>query len=216
MITYGDQAELFTLIGKRLREDITCWAFGGTAMMFYGFKDDTKDIDLLFEDEKSREAFMTVLKEMGFEEFSPLGIYIPEKLRDRHKPLMLQKGGARFDLFFGKIFRTLLSPRMKEDKYAVHDFKGNRLFRVNVLRTEHIVLLKSVTSRDKDFEDIVTIVRKDKHFDWQHLVNEAVWQHEHGDSWALLDIEKMMRELKQYALIEKKYFDQIYAAHGGD
>ncbi len=212
MITHRDQMDLFSLISKSLKEDVTCWAFGGTAMMFYGFKEDTKDIDILFENEGSRATFISCIKELGFSEFSPLGIYIPEKLRDRHKPLMFKKDSARFDIFFGKIFRTQLSPKMREDKFAMHDFKHSHLLRINVLRTEHIVLLKGVTNRDKDFEDIVTIVSKDKHFDWQYLVDEAIWQHDHGDSWVLLDLEKTMKQLKEYIFIGEKYFKQIYDA----
>src|SRR3989338_3262575 len=215
MINYSDQMDLFKLISKDIKRDFTCFAFGGTAMMFYGFKDDTKDIDLLFEDEQSRSAFIETIEEEGFEESSPSGIYIPEKLRDKHKPLMLKKGEIRFDLFFGKIFRTQLSQKMREDKYAVHDFKDKHLFRVNVLRTEHLVLLKSLTSRDKDFEDIITIIRKDKRFDWEYLVDEAIWQHENGDSWILLDLEETMTDLKEYTLIESKHFSQIYAAQKG-
>jgi len=214
MITHRDQLQLFTLISRQLKKDVECWAFGGTAMMFYGFKGETKDIDVLFEDDKSKAQFIAVITGMGFKESSPMGIYIPEKLKDKSKPVMYKREDYRMDLFAGKIFRTNLSPRMKEDKFAVHDFKDNQTLRINVFRTEHIVLLKGITERKNDFDDIRTILSKDSHFDWQYLVDEAIWQHEHGDSWVLLDIEKMMQGLKEYMLIEEKYFNQLYKAQG--
>src|SRR3989338_7183906 len=105
MITYEDQMDLFGLISMNIKKDLECYAFGGTAMMFYGYKDETKDIDLLFEDESSRKEFISAVKKIGFEETSLLKIYIPEKLRDKHRPLMFKRDDFRLDLFVSKIFR---------------------------------------------------------------------------------------------------------------
>lgn len=214
MVTYEEQMDLFRLVSDNINHDVTCWAFGGNAMMFYGYKDETKDVDLLFDKEKDRADFIRAIEELGFTETSPHNIYIPEKLKDKYKPLMYSRFLSRFDLFVGKIFKTLLSPKITEEVYAVHDFKGRHNIRVNVLRKEFIVLLKAVTERDKDFEDILTIVKKEKNFDWQLLVDEVIWQHRHGDSWALFDVEKMMTELKKYVFIEGKYIKQLRDASG--
>lgn len=214
MITQQDQLNLFKIISESLSSDIACNAFGGTAMMFFGYKDETKDIDLLFKTSKERGIFIGALTKLGFVETSPIFFYIPEKLKDKSKPLMYKREDIRFDLFAGKIFRTLFSPKMEEDKFAVHDFKGKYNLRITILKTEHIVLLKSVTERQNDMDDIKTIVSKDKTFDWQYVVDEAVWQHEHGDSWVLIDLEKTIQELRKYVFIEEKYLKQIYAAQG--
>jgi len=212
MISYEDQMNIFELISKAISKNIECYAFGGTAMMFYGYKDETKDIDLLFESQILRDKFVKAIKNLGFEETTLVNIYIPEKLRDKSAPRMFKRGDSRFDIFLKKIFKTIISPRMKEDLYAVHDFKGKNNLRVNILKKEFIVLLKAVTERDRDFEDILTIVKKEKTFDWQYLIDEVLWQYKHGDSWILLDAEKMIRELKKYFFIEEKYLKQIYAA----
>lgn len=214
MTTHDDQLALFKLISSSITKDIQCYAFGGTAMMFYGYKEETKDVDLLFEEESSRTDFIRAIKKLGYEEASSLNIYIPEKLREKHIPLMFKRGESRFDLFVKKIFRTQISPKIKEDVYAVHDFKEKGNLRIKVLKKEHIVLLKGVTERQNDFDDIRTIVSQDKNFDWQYLVDEAVWQHSHGDSWILIDVWKMMQELKKYVFIEQKYLKQISKAQG--
>jgi hypothetical protein len=214
MVTNEDQLNLFRIIADNLNSDLACYAFGGNAMMFYGYKNDTKDIDLLFKDEKGRNDFISAITKMGFEKSDPIKIYIPEKLRDKNRPLMFLRGDIRLDLFAGRIFRTQLSPKMEEDIFALHEFKGKRTLKVYVMRKEHIVQLKAITERDKDFEDILTILRREKNFDWQYLVDEAVWQHEHGDSWMLLDLEKTMKGLLKYILIEQKYFRQVYGAQG--
>ncbi len=216
MITSEDQNSLFRLIAGHLQRDLQCYAFGGNAMIFYGYKDDTKDVDLLFEEQESREEFIRVIGSLGFEKWNPGGIYVPEKLRVAHAPLVFKGESGRFDLFVGKIFQTMLSPKMKEDLYAVHDFQGKHLLRVHVLRKEHLVLLKAVTERQNDFDDIRTIVEKDTRFDWQYLIDEVLWQYQHGDGWVLLDVEKMLQELKKYLFIEEKYFQQLYRASGKD
>ena len=42
MISTKDQEELFELISKYMDEDIECYALGGTAMMFYGYKNTSR------------------------------------------------------------------------------------------------------------------------------------------------------------------------------
>jgi len=213
MITHEDQMDVFRLISKNIAKDIECYAFGGTAMMFYGYKDETKDVDLLFEEESGRDRFIKALRKLGFSDTTLHNIYIPEKLREKNIPLMFKGGDSRFDIFAKKIFKTLISPKMKEDVYAVHDFKERYNLKIKVLRKEHIVLLKTVTDRKNDFDDIRTIIEKEKKFDWQYLIDEVIWQYKNGDSWILLDTEKMIKELKQYIFIENKYLKRLYDAH---
>src|SRR3989338_2329277 len=104
MVTYEDQMELFKIISQNINKDVECWAFGGNAMMFYGYKDETKDIDLMFEKEEDRSEFIKAIEKLGFSETSPRNIYVPEKLRDKYKPLMYSRFLSRFDLFVKKIF----------------------------------------------------------------------------------------------------------------
>lgn len=209
MITQGDQLRLFTFISKNLRNDVIAYAFGGTAMMFYGYKDETKDIDLLFETIEERDEFIRVIKDMGYTQTRLTTVYTPEKLKDPHKPVMYKREESRFDLFVTKIFHTQMSPAMKEDKFAAHDFKEEHTLQIIVLRKEHLVLLKAVTERDKDFEDIVTILQKEKSFDWQYFIDEVLWQANNGNSWALYDTQKMLEELQEYVFIEEKYLKQL-------
>ena len=214
MINDEDQRDLFKLLSSSIARDLECWAFGGNAMMLYGYKDETKDIDLVFDAVDDRAEFIKAIEKIGFREGGLHDIYVPKKLRDADKPLMYLRQDTRFDLFVKKIFKTVISPKMKEDLFAIHDFKNKHNLRVKVLRKEHLVLLKAVTERQNDFEDIRAIVEKEKTFDWQYLIDEAIWQHQHGDSFVLFDVEKMLRELKKYVFVENKYLRQLYEAYG--
>ncbi len=212
MLTQKDQLELFKLISQNLKTDLSCYAFGGTAMMFYGYKDETKDVDILFETITERTEFIRILNNLGYSETSAVKIYVPEKLKDPHAPIMLKRDESRFDIFVKKIFQTNLSPKMKEDLFAIHEYKGKHTFTVKVLRTEQLVILKSVTDRDKDFEDIINIIKKDQDFDWNYLIDEVLWQTAHGDGWVLLDMEETMQQLKKYIFIKEKWFKKLYQA----
>jgi len=212
MITINDQEELFRLIAKNLQQDVACWAFGGTALMYLGLKEETKDIDLLFETAEERALFIEALERLGFQETSPIKIYVPEKLREQHRPVMYQRGETRFDLFETKVFRTRLSPAMQEGTGAVHEYRQGLTLTIKVIRPEHITYLKGITDRANDLKDIKTILDKEKDFDWDVLVDEAVWQHQHGDSWALLDTEKTLNELKEEHFIEEKQLKRLYDA----
>ena len=73
-------------------------------------------------------------------------------------------------------------------------------------------MLKAVTERDRDFEDIVTIIRKEKNFDWTYFLDEVIWQYQHGDGWVLLDVEQMLRELKEYTFVPAAHFKRLAEA----
>ncbi len=213
MIEYDDQLELFRLISAKIRKNIVCYAFGGNAMMFYGYKTATKDIDLVFESKEEREEFIWAIEELGYRKISPVNIYVKEKLNDA--PLMYSRGDERFDIFLGKVFRTLLTDEMKSNIYAKHDFieKENTLT-VNVLNKEAIILMKSVTDREKDFDDIRTIAEKEKNLDWSRIADMAIELHKKGDSWVVLDLEKVILELKKEFFIKKEVLDKLYKAVG--
>jgi len=48
MINFDEQSDLFKLIGSSLGKKVECFVIGGSAMMFYGAKAETKDVDLVF------------------------------------------------------------------------------------------------------------------------------------------------------------------------
>ena len=212
MITKTDQDELFRLIGMDLKRDVICYAFGGNAMMYYGYKGATKDIDLLFEHTKDREAFVEALVDLNYVRMSLKSIY-PERLeKDSKKPQMYTRGDERFDLFVGSIFRTVFSTTMKERFWGKFEFTGGKYtLTVFVLAKEDIIFLKSVTHRERDFDDIQTIVNKEKSLNWELIIGEAIWQYHQGNDWGVLDLEETLEKLKKTTYIKKEYFDRLYS-----
>ncbi|MDP2750279.1 MAG: hypothetical protein Q8O89_05605 [Nanoarchaeota archaeon] len=212
MINIEDQEQLLKLISRRIKKNISCYAFGGTAMMFYGYKNSTKDIDLVFGNEDDLSVFCEAIQELGYKKKSLLGIYKKEKIDDKNAPLMFTRGEERFDLFLKKIFRTELSEKMKERLFGRHEFieKDNSLI-INILSKEDIILLKSITERENDYNDVLTICEKDE-ISWDIIVDEAIRQSKNGDEWILIDLEETMNKLKEKFFIKEKYFKKIYDA----
>ena len=68
MINFDEQLDFFKLIGNELKERIIGYVIGGSAMMFYGAKVNTKDVDLVFLSRKELEQIKDVLFNIGFEE----------------------------------------------------------------------------------------------------------------------------------------------------
>lgn len=211
MIDLESQIDLFRLISSYLKKDLVCYAFGGTAMMFYGYKAATKDIDLIFESEKDREIFIDAIIQLGYKQKSLINIYKDKQIKSKNKPLMFSRGEERFDLFVKNIFQTELDKDMTGRFYARHDFMmDDKVLIIKVLSKEDIILLKSVTDRENDFEDIKTIAERESNINWDLIIDEAVKQHNKGNKMILLDLEGTLQRLKKYVFIPKKYFNRIY------
>lgn len=211
MINTKDQEELFELISRYIEEDIECYALGGTAMMFYGYKNTTKDIDLVFQTTKEIKAFIKAIKTLGYKEISIKGIYPEKRLKLESKPVMFTRGDERFDLFLNKIFGFRINNNIKERFYSRQDFIGKKELIIKTLSKEDIILLKAITGREKDFEDIQTIIEQDKEINWDLIIDEAITQRKQKE-WILIDLEETMKQLKEITFLPSKLFSKIYQA----
>ena len=204
MINTEEQEQLLKLISNYLEKDITCIAIGGTAMMLKGYKNTTKDIDLIFQSDEDRTAFIKAIKELGYKEMSIKGIY--RNKSEKGKPLMFTRGEERFDLFVNNVFGIKPNEEFLTQR---HDFISNKELIIKVLDKEQLILFKSITNRERDLEDIETIAEKEKDIDWNKIVEEATKQKE-KNQWILYDLEETLNKLKTKIFIKKEIFDKIY------
>ena len=145
MIDVQRQEDLLVAIGKLLPKKMRVYAIGGTAMMFLGIKNSTLDIDLVFDKRNDREAFMGALEKLGAKKSDVTLVYGLKK----NIPLMLEFENCRFDMFVDKVITSTFSDKMKERTRQTHEF-GNLI--IHVADPVDILIMKSVTSRDKDLE----------------------------------------------------------------
>lgn len=210
MINTKDQEELFRLIADYLQKDITCTAIGGTAMMFAGYKTTTKDIDLIFKNDKDRKFFIKAIESLGFKEKSIKFIYDEKRQKIKNKPLIFSRGEERFDLFVKNVFGFEVEFN-QEMIWQRHDFIGKKELIIFVLPKEYLILLKVITNRERDYEDVETIVKTEKDINWDMIIDEAVKQKK-KIPWILIDLEEKMKMLQKITFIKQKYFKKIYQA----
>ncbi len=187
MIEIKEQEELFTAIGNLLERKMVIYSIGGTAMMLRGIKNATKGIDLVFDEEKDRSEFILALKKIKAKESDAKLVYN----RKESTPIMFTLEDTRFDLFTNKIITSTFSAKMKERARQSDEF-GHLL--IKSADPHDIIIMKSVTSRDKDLDDIVSINNKIK-LNWDEIINEAHEQVRLGNESAVLSLGEKLEKL---------------------
>lgn len=205
MIDIRQQEELLIAVGNIFKRKIIIYAIGGTAMMLKSIKDSTLDIDFVFDKIKDREEFILVLKELGAKESEAKLVY---GLKE-NTPIMLELGTARFDLFLNQIITSTFSEKMKERAKEIHEFGAN--LEVRVADIHDIIFMKSSTSRTKDLDDIVAIIKKNP-INWEVIINEAKEQVSFGNEKAILSLGEKLEELnnKKLVAIPDKVLNQLW------
>lgn len=208
MINTKDQEELFKLTAEYLEKNILCIAIGGTAMMFSQYKTTTKDIDLVFQNEKERKIFIKAIEKLGYKQKALENVYDEKRKQHQGRPLMYTRGDERFDLFVKNIFGYEIKFN-QENITQRNDFIGKKELTILILPKEELILLKAITGREKDYEDIETILEIEKNVDWKIIVENAIKQ-KRKNSWILIDLEETLQQLKKKYFIKQEIFDAIY------
>ena len=168
MIDLKKQGELLSLIGEKIKKKVECYIVGGSAMLYHGVKEETKDVDIVFDDEDSKEAFEKILRDLEFKERDIRILYF----KKRNTPLLLQRGEERIDLFVKKVITFEITETMKERVEKVYEYSN---LTVKVVSPEDIILFKCATERAGDRIDASNII-KNFNVNWNVIIDEAVNQ----------------------------------------
>ena len=193
MINIMGQNELLNLIGTKLDEKVECLAIGGSAMMFYGAKTETKDVDLVFLDRKSFNLVKNALYETGFNEKRNIKPIFAHYDVAKDKPIMMEGRDTRFDLFLNEVIGFQISPSIIDRVKEVHEF-GN--LAVKIISPEDVILLKCATEREKDRDDAASLIEK-FNIDWNIIIKESVHQTEVGGDIFPVFLLDFLYELKE-------------------
>ena len=193
MITFDEQVDFFRIIGKELKLRVVCYVIGGSAMMFYGAKVNTKDVDLVFLEESELESVKKALYNMGFDEKQSVVKIFRRYEKARNTPVMMIGRENRFDLFLREIITMKMSENIVERAKQVHEFDN---FIVKVIAPEYIFLLKSATEREKDRADALSLIQRFK-LDWKIIVEESMHQTKLGQHLFPVYLFDFLYELKE-------------------
>ncbi len=173
MVKINEQTQLFEIIGTELKEKTECFVIGGSAMMFYGAKEDTKDVDLVFLKKEGLEKVKKVLEKMSYRDKKELVKIFRRYEDNKNRPIMMVGlEGQRIDLFFKEIITFEMSDTIVNRVKETHEF-GNLI--IKVVSPEDIILLKCATEREKDRFDALSLMEKFD-IDWDIIIEETVNQ----------------------------------------
>ena len=194
-----DLEALLLEIGNTIEKPLEIFLIGGCNLALQGIKQATKDIDIVVKNEKDFEALTAALKKMGFGNLSN-----PETPYKKMNPnaILVHPKKPRVDIFTKIVCNALtLSENMAD--HSLEQKKGN--LSVKFLRSEDIILFKSITERDGDLEDVAAIIRHQKP-NWGYFMHELGRQHDTSERLFCLDALNTLEVLEEKEKIkfEKK------------
>ncbi len=174
-LKYPETASLLAEIDKQLenvrrgKKYLTVYLIGGQNMVIRGWKNATKDIDILVDNKKDFDDLETALLTIGYNQIPAEGVYT--KLKPRS--ILDKPNYPRIDLFLKSVMgRIKLSDDIK--KRSEEDVAG-KILKVRLISPTDLFLFKSITSRSGDVEDCSAILRKAK-INWKALLDELLSQ----------------------------------------
>jgi hypothetical protein len=180
--------EQLELLGRGIEKEVEVYLLGGANLIFRSLKDSTKDIDVVVKERSDFEVIEERLKNMGYEKRV-------EMVGDIKSFVLEKEGAPRFDIFVSQVCRGLiLSATMIERSERIG--KGYGKLKVYLLSPTDISLLKCVTEREGDMEDVGVMVKKGE-MDWKALMKEIEEQERATGtffSFSVLDTVEILEE----------------------
>lgn len=141
-------------IDAQLKKPIDIYLIGGSAMSYYGIKDATKDIDILFKNQYDCAEFFNAITELGYETSEQ---YFPPLLQMEATFFVYKGDEIWIDLFVENVMNKFtLSPSIQ--KRAVKTNLSTKKLNVYCLDTHDIFLFKSITPRERDEDDLILLL----------------------------------------------------------
>ena len=213
MTTLDEQNNLFKLLGEKLKKNLECFVVGGSAMLYHGAKNLTKDVDIVFNIKEDREKFVKVLEDLGFKKRQARFLYTKKKITElsfsgileirpksnfydfekRNVPILMERENERFDLFYDKIIDMKFTESIKERITKTYEYDN---LIVKVIAPEDIILLKCATERAGDRLDALELIKK-FNINWEVIIEESLNQAKlGGDAYPVLLFD-FLSELKE-------------------
>ncbi len=185
--------KLFEEIGENLQRPTRAFIIGGENMRIKGLKPRTKDVDIVVENTDDYNSLMDSLTKLGYQPKGNVD-FSKEDLRLYPGIIMEHTNRSRIDLYTKKILRTLSLSSKMISRADLADF-GN--LRLGILKNEDVFLLKSVTSREGDIQDMAALVNmaytrngqfRQTDFDWDIVWDEINEQEKESHTQSFSEI----------------------------
>ena len=168
--------EIFEETDQQLTSKIKIYIIGGAVLLYQGLKPATKDIDAILPNKESYNTILKTFISLGFKRKEPTETYKKMEVN-----VILEKGDFRFDLFLQKVFRKIsLTVEMKNRAIQILTMKHLDVF---LCSNEDIFIFKSMTEREGDLGDCITLAKRG--IIWDIILKEIKSQIKHSgeDVW---------------------------------
>ncbi len=153
-------------LGDKLDSTVHAYLFGGANLLLRGLKKATKDFDVVVERERDFLKLEDTLLTLGFEPLARTQMTVSDK-KLNPSGIYVSKDLPRFDLFTKVICNALfLTEEMKARAKAMAFGK----LVLHLLSLEDVFLLKSITEREGDLEDMATILKRGGSLEWGEIL----------------------------------------------
>lgn len=175
---------------------ITIFVIGGLALINYGLKVATKDIDVVLTEPNNFEVLLDALRSVGYEDPNDLLITRPYQDMEISK-IMEDRAGFRWDIFVKKICNKLTFSAGMESRSIEFYSKAN--VSVRHASKEDIFLFKGITNRDADLDDLRLIAETG--IDWEIVRTECRQQSEaSGRLWEDALVQSLIDLREKYGI----------------
>ena len=190
-------------VGNALTTPVNLYLIGGAAMIQYGLKAATKDIDVLFSTYEEAVVLVHALNKAGYHQIQT------SRLTSDYQAMFATQilenaDGFRWDVFHESVCRKLiLSPDMIKRARSLQKVGPLTVW---LISKEDIFLLKSVTERDDDVTDMLMLARSK--LDWDAVLKECLNQ-SRDDFICEIDLYDKLDMLKTSYGLETSIYDRI-------
>ncbi len=162
-------------LGRALNKKITVFIAGGAAMSFYGLKEATKDIDVALQNKAQVNSIISALKSLGY--MDPHEGVTVDYARMNASAILENSDGFRWDVFEKVVANKLFLSKGMIKRSSKLFNEGN--LQARLLSKEDVFLLKSVTDRDGDIDDMGIVAESGLR--WEIIAKECSHQSSHLD-----------------------------------
>jgi len=177
-----------------LSDHVDLYLIGGGSMSFQNLKDATKDIDVVVRSENDMNLLKSALVRMGYSVPAIRGPY----RQMQASAIMENKDGFRWDIFVSVVCGGLKLSDAMADR-ATNLFSMDRVS-INMISLEDIFIFKSITSRERDREDMYLLFLQG--LDFNQIRNEITWQNDNNMSaaWIAFFFNGLEEVVERYSI----------------
>jgi len=190
-------------VGNALAIPVNLYLLGGAAMIRYGVKTATKDIDVLLSTQKEVEGLVLALEISDYKQKQTSKLTSEYRMMSATR-IFENADGFRWDIFYEYVCKKLRlsSGMIKRAKILLEIGQ----LKVWIISREDIFLLKSVTQRDDDEDDLLLLARSG--LDWEVIFTECIDQSRH-DMICEIDLHDKLDKLKTSFGLETPIAERI-------